>query len=61
MLNKRLKITHSNGIEFNWSPSPDLDAARPIWITERLPTFFAKDDLRASCSFGQMSFCRAWN
>jgi hypothetical protein len=47
---------YTNGIEFNWSPSPDRDAAHPAWLADRLPGFFAKNDLRASYSFGQMMF-----
>jgi hypothetical protein len=47
---------YTNGIEFNWSPSPDRDDAHPAWLAQRLPAFFARDDLRASYSLGQMMF-----
>lgn len=47
---------YTNGIEFNWSPSADRDAAHPDWLTGSLPAFFAKDDLGASYSLGQMMF-----
>lgn len=47
---------YTNGIEFNWSPSPDRDSAHPAWLVERLPAFFAKDEIRASYSLGQMMF-----